>query len=94
MPQTQLPDSGSPQLQAGILTGTWPIRKVVANPSGDLVFAGGDFHQGPDGLVLVTPNRIVKIAATGDAAPDRPELFLQIVRIVSKQRLYRRLFLQ
>src|ERR1051326_7144941 len=77
MPQTQPPDSGSAQLQARIMTGTWPIRKVVANSLGDLVFAGGDFHQGPDGLVLVTPNRIVKIAATGDAAPQRPGLFLQ-----------------
>ena len=77
MPQTQPPDSGSAQLQAGILTGTWPIRKVVANSSGDLVFAGGDFHGGPDGLVLVTPNRVVKLAATGVDAPGRPGLFLQ-----------------
>src|SRR5947209_6208927 len=75
MPQTQPPVSGS--IQAGILTGTWPIRKVVANSSGDLVFAGGNFHDGPDGLVLVTPDRVVKLAATGDAAPGRPELFLQ-----------------
>ena len=74
MPQTQPPVSGS--IQAGILTGTWPIRKVVANSSGDLVFAGGNFHDGPDGLVLVTPDRVVKLAATGDAAPGRPELFL------------------
>jgi hypothetical protein len=77
MPQAQPPDSGSTQLQAGILTGTWPIRKVVSNSSGDLIFAGGDFHEGPDGLVLVTPNRVVKIAATGDDAPGRPGLFLQ-----------------
>ena len=74
MPQTQPPVSGS--IQAGILTGTWPIRKVVANSSGDLVFAGGNFHDGPDGLVLVTPARVVKLAATGDAAPGRPGLFL------------------
>jgi hypothetical protein len=77
MPQTQPLDSGSVQTQARILTGTWPIRKVVANPAGDLVFAGGDFHGGPDGLVLVTPDRVVKIAAAGDAAPGRPELFFQ-----------------
>src|SRR5262245_32190445 len=76
MPQTQPPDSAS-ILQARILTGTWPIRKAVANSSGDLVFAGGDFHEGPDRLVLVTPDRVVKIAATGDDAPGRPGLFLQ-----------------
>jgi hypothetical protein len=76
MPQTQPPDSAS-ILQARILTGTWPIRKAVANSSGDLVFAGGNFHEGPDGLVLVTPDRVVKIAATGDDAPGRPGLFLQ-----------------
>jgi hypothetical protein len=77
MPQAQPPDSGSTQTQARILTGTWPIRKVVANPSGDLVFAGGNFHDGPDGLVLVTPDRVVKIAASGDAAPGRPGFFFQ-----------------
>ena len=76
-PQTQPPDSASIQLQARILKGsTWPIRKVVASPSGDLVFAGGDSQGGP-ALVLVTPDRVVKIAATGDAAPGRSGLFFQ-----------------
>lgn len=72
----------SPILQSLILSDGWPIRKVVAIPTGDLVFAGGDFLDGADRLVLVKSDRTVKIAASGDPVPGNPGHVLATVGIM------------
>jgi hypothetical protein len=74
-------DAAAPFLSAVVLTDSWPIQKVVSIPSGDLVFAGGDFMSGADGLVLVTPDKFVKLAATGDPVPGYDRLYLAAVGV-------------
>ncbi len=68
-----------------VLSDGWPIKQVVANPSGDFVFAGGDLDGGADGLILVQGNRWTTIARIGDPVPGRPGFYFYTVGITAGQ---------
>ena len=71
----------SPDVWPVILSDGWPIKRLVSNSTGDFAFAGGDFMDGADRLVLIKGEEAVRIAATGDPVPGRTGLFLTTVGI-------------
>src|SRR5262249_17966818 len=55
------------------LSDGWPIHGFELNESGSVLFAGGNAAGLADGLVLVTRERMVRIASAGDPVPGMPE---------------------
>jgi hypothetical protein len=56
-------------LSAVVLSNGWPIKTIVLNNSGSVVFAGGENPFYADGLVLVNRDTFKKFAAFGDPVP-------------------------
>ena len=75
-------ESVSPTITPIILTDSWPIKRVIGDRSGALVFAGGNVRGGADGLVYIAPDKFKKPVAIGDPVPGKNGMYFVTVGVM------------